>query len=250
MGRAANVRKETKARTDAAKSKNNGRYAKKIIVAVKAGGPDPVSNRLLAQVIAEAKVANVPKDIISRNIEKASSSTAEDYKESVFEFYGHGGAGLIVSVLTDNDNRAAAGINLVVKKHALKPAAINSVRFKFNTKARLTIHSKISEDELMDLCLEHGVDDYSLFTESDGGNLSPEEDGHSNVYVDPKEMVKLRDALLTSKYTVDAKMVSVPIEGFLKLPNDEVQANLAAIEAFEELDDIDMVEHNMDLTTI
>ena len=38
MGRAAAVRAATKAKTDAAKAKNNGRYAKKIIMAVKAGG--------------------------------------------------------------------------------------------------------------------------------------------------------------------------------------------------------------------
>lgn len=35
MGRAAAVRANTKAKTDAAKAKNNGRYAKKIIAAVK-----------------------------------------------------------------------------------------------------------------------------------------------------------------------------------------------------------------------
>jgi ribosomal protein L17 len=72
MGRAAAVRAATKAKTDGAKAKNNGRYAKKIITAVRAGGPDPEQNRLLAQVMAEAQRKNVPKDIIKRNIDKAS----------------------------------------------------------------------------------------------------------------------------------------------------------------------------------
>lgn len=50
MGRAAAVRADTKARTDAAKAKNNNRFAKKIIMAVKAGGPDTTTNTQLAQV--------------------------------------------------------------------------------------------------------------------------------------------------------------------------------------------------------
>ena len=68
---------------------------------VKAGGPDPESNRQLAVVIAEAKAANVPKDVIDRNIEKASAAATADFKESVFEFYGHGGVGILVNVLVN-----------------------------------------------------------------------------------------------------------------------------------------------------
>lgn len=51
MGRAAAVRANTKAKTDAAKAKNNGRFVKKIIMAVKAGGTDVDTNRQLAQVL-------------------------------------------------------------------------------------------------------------------------------------------------------------------------------------------------------
>jgi transcriptional/translational regulatory protein YebC/TACO1 len=116
----------------------------------------------LAQVIADAKVANVPKDIITRNIEKASAAATADFKESVFEFYGHGGVGLLVNVLTDNDNRANADVNLVAKKNLLKAAAANSVRFKFEKKARLDVAAVLSEDRLMEICLESGVDDYDL----------------------------------------------------------------------------------------
>ena len=154
MGRAAAVRAATKAKTDGAKAKNNARFAKKIIMAVKAGGADPDKNRALGQVMADAKVANVPKDVVTRNIEKASAAATADFKSSVFEFYGHGGCGLIVNVLTDNDNRAAADVNLVAKKQALKNAAMNSVLFKFDTKARLNLQKAIEEDQLMEVCLE------------------------------------------------------------------------------------------------
>jgi len=247
MGRASNVRKATKARTDAAKSKNNNRYARKIIVAVKAGGPDPVSNQQLAHVIADAKVANVPKEIITRNIESASSANTLDFKESMFEFYGHGGVGMLVYVLTDNDNRAASMVNLVAKKHLLKPAAMNSVKFKFNRKVRFDVHSKLEEDSLMELCLENNVDDYTLRTAANGCVSSPAEDGHSSVFVNLNDLSSMREALAAKKYVSECRLVSVPVDGCVSLDDASFEANMAAIDAFEALDDVDVVEHNIDL---
>mmetsp|Transcript_19154 Transcript_19154/g.27391 ORF Transcript_19154/g.27391 Transcript_19154/m.27391 type:complete len:289 (+) Transcript_19154:12-878(+) len=248
MGRAAAVRAATKAKTDGAKAKNNGRYAKKIIMAVKAGGPDPEQNRQLAQVIADAKVANVPKDIITRNIEKAGAATTVDFKESIFEFYGHGGVGLLINVLTDNDNRAAADVNLVAKKNSLKTAAANSVRFKFNKKARLDISSTIDEDTLMEICLECGVDDYDLRTVVDGCPLNPQDEGKSVVFVELNDMAAMRDALKAKSFPVEVKLAYVPLDGFVAINDEDFDLNLAALNAFEALDDVDSVEHNIDMT--
>lgn len=248
MGRAAAVRANTKAKTDAAKAKNNGYYAKKIIMAVKAGGPDPVQNRNLAQIIADAKGSNVPKDIINRNIEKASASTTADYKESLFEFYGHGGVGLLVTVLTDNDNRANADVNLVAKKNSLKTAAMNSVAFKFDKKARIDVGAVLDEEMLMELCLECGVDDYDLRTDIDGCPLNPSEEGKSVIYVAMTDMAAIRDALREKEYEISTKLANVPLDGFIRVNDSEFAQNIAAIEAFEELDDVDLVEHNIDMT--
>jgi YebC/PmpR family DNA-binding regulatory protein len=248
MGRAAAVRAATKAKTDGAKAKNNGRFAKKIIMAVKAGGTDPISNRQLAQVIEDAKVANVPKDIITRNIEKAGAAATADYKESVFEFYGHGGVGLLVNVLTDNDNRAAADVNLVAKKNSLKSASTNSVAFKFAKKARIDVQSVVDENLLMELCLESGVDDYELRTEVNGCPLNPAEDGKCVIYVDPKDMAIVRDGLREKGLHLETKLANVPLDGFVDISDEDFEANLVAIAAFDALDDVDSVEHNIDMT--
>ena len=248
MGRAAAVRAATKAKTDGAKAKNNARYAKKIIMAVKAGGPDTEKNRQLAQVIAESKVANVPSIVITRNIEKASAAATMDFKSSVFEFYGFGGCGLIVNVLTDNDNRAAAEVNLVGKKATLKNAAMNSVLFKFDTKARLNVLKTIEEDKLMEICLECGVDDYELKTVVDGSPLSPQEEGQSSIFVDVKDMAALRDALKTSGFELETSLSSVPKEGFMAMSDEDFDKNMTVIDAFLALDDVDSVEHNIEMT--
>ena len=138
----------------------------------------------------------VPKDIISRNIEKASAAATADFKESVFEFYGHGGVGLLINVLTDNDNRAAADVNLVAKKNLLKPAAANSVKFKFAKKARLDLQTVIDEETLMEICLENGIDDYDLRSTGDGCPLNPEEEGKSVIFVDLKDMAAVMNIIM------------------------------------------------------
>jgi len=260
MGRAAAVRAATKAKTDAAKAKNNNRYAKKIIQAVKAGGPDPVINRMLATVIQEAKTSNVPNDVIDRNIKKASDANTANYKESLFEFYGHGGVGIIVNVLTDNDNRAASDVALVAKKNALKPATGGSVIFNFDKKARLDVSSpapadkkvaaapSLTEDSVMELCLESGVDDYDFRGTADGSQFNPADEGSSVVYVSMSDLSNMRDALAKAGYKVEASLRNLPKEGCVAVADDVFDLNMKAFDAFEELDDVDLVEHNMDLT--
>ena len=63
MGRAAAVRAATKSKTDAKKAKVNATFGKKIIMAVKQGGPDPDSNRALGDIIKSAKANSVPVDV-------------------------------------------------------------------------------------------------------------------------------------------------------------------------------------------
>lgn len=178
MGRAAAVRANTKARTDGAKAKTYGIFAKRIISSVKVGGPDASVNRQLGAVLADAKAANVPSDVIKRNIEKASSTSTADYKSFVFEYIGPGGTYIIVNVATDNNNRASQDVALVCKKNILKSGTSGSVLFQFLTKARLDINKVLDEDELMNICLENGVDDYELRTIVDGSSLSPKEEGN------------------------------------------------------------------------
>ena len=53
-------------------------------MAVKAGGgADPEKNRQLAQVIADAKVNNVPRDVIERQLSKANAATTIGEKHNV-----------------------------------------------------------------------------------------------------------------------------------------------------------------------
>ena len=248
FGRAALVRADTKLKTDNAKSKLYNRYAIKILMAVKAGGSDPEINKQLGQLISEAKSLQVPKDIINRNIEKAKNSNAV-YKESMFEFFGHGKVGLLVSVLTDNDNRAAKSVLSTAGKHNLKPMAIGSVSFNFTKKARIEIVGSIlKEEELLEICLFLSIDDYDLRVISDGNIANPLANGNSTVYVNATDMTALRDHLISKDYKLNViGLRMIPNDGLVKLNEDDLDLNLNAIDALEELEDVDFVEHNIDL---
>lgn len=248
MGRAAAVRAATKAKTDGAKAKNNNRYAKKIIMAVKAGGPEIDQNKQLENVIKEAKQNNVPMDLIKRNIDKASKTDQADFKESLFEFVGAGGIGFLVNVLTDNDNRAANDINLIGKKKNLRQGGKGSVAFNFDRMSRIDIMDAVlDEDTVLEMCLEADVDDFTLSSVVTGNPSDPQEDGTCTVYVDPSEMTKLRDALIAAEHTVKVSLEYVPKNGYkADLDEEAFEANLATLNAFEELDDVDSVAHDMD----
>ena len=63
----ANI-KHKKEKNDAKKGKIFTVIGREIVMAVKAGGPDPNNNSKLRDVIAKAKANNMPNDTIDRGI--------------------------------------------------------------------------------------------------------------------------------------------------------------------------------------
>ncbi|CAN0243021.1 unnamed protein product, partial [Discosporangium mesarthrocarpum] len=162
MGRRAEKIAKTKGKEDARRGKVFARMGKKIIMAVKTGGPSEESNKLLADTLRECKTLNVPKDNIARAIKRATEGSQGDFKEAVYEAYGHGGAGLVVSALTDNPNRAVADIKVVFKKHDLKPAAQGSVLFQFSKRGRIEVEGKVDEEKVIEMAIESDVEDVEV----------------------------------------------------------------------------------------
>lgn len=249
MGRAAAVRAATKTRQDGAKSNNNRKYARRILAAIKSGGnADPSLNVALSMVIADARAKSVPKDVIQRNIDKSKEGITEDYKEQLFEFFGPGGCGFLVNVLTDNINRARNALNIAAKKHLLKPANSNAVGCKFELKSRLDIPILLEEDQLVELCIEIGIDDYQLHSKISDCPLSPQTAGHCSIYVDRKDMVALRDALSRMGIESIVSLQHVPAT-FVALNDADFEAAMSAISALEDEEDVDSVDHNIDMSS-
>lgn len=247
MGRAAAVRAATKSKTDAKKAKVNATFGKKIIMAVKQGGPDPDSNRALGDIIKSAKANSVPVDNINRAIKKASEANTANFSESTFEAYGFGGASMVINVLTDNDNRANADVRVAVNKNNGKMAEQGSVLFMYDRKGKLEVTGgvEIDEETLLEAAIDADVDDFELVPPEEG--LEGDE-ATTIVYVEPQDTNNMFEALkgMDCMKDQEAKMELIYVtKAPVEVSDDDFESNMKIIDALEELDDVDSVEHNM-----
>ncbi|MDO6749195.1 YebC/PmpR family DNA-binding transcriptional regulator, partial [Gilvimarinus sp. 1_MG-2023] len=96
MGRAYQNRKESMAKTAAAKTKVYSKYGREIYVAAKAGGTDPSANLSLRSLIDRAKKDQVPTHVIEKAIDKANGGTGEDFQPALYEGIAPGGAMVLI----------------------------------------------------------------------------------------------------------------------------------------------------------
>jgi YebC/PmpR family DNA-binding regulatory protein len=228
----ANI-KHRKGKADARKGKIFSRIAKEIISAVKLGGPDKSSPRLRL-ALQKAREANVPNDIIDRNIKKASSADQADYTEITYELYGYGGVGIIVDVMTDNKNRTSSDMRIATNKRGGTIATPGSVAFNFDRKGVIQISKKHAiEDQLFTVAIEAGAQDFE-----------PDEDMFV-VTTDPVDLYSVKDAIDSLGFKCDEASLEMIPKVYVECDLEDAKANLALIEWLEELDDVDTVYHNM-----
>ena len=153
--------KHAKGAADAKRGQLFTKFIKEISIAARMGGGDPNSNPRLRTAILKARASNMPKDNIERAIKKGTGELGgATYEELVYEGYGAGGVAVLVEVLTDNKNRAAADVRNIFNKSGGNLGVSGSVARMFQRKGTIEFDAeKVSEDELMEVALEAGADD-------------------------------------------------------------------------------------------
>ena len=230
----ANI-KHKKGRADAKKGKIFSRIAKEIISAVKQGGPDPKANTKLRLALQKAKGANVPSEVIDRNIKKAASADQADFTELSYELYGHGGVGIIVDAMTDNKNRTASDMRIATNKKGGAIASPGSVVFNFDRKGVLQIGKDQGDEETLFMqATDAGADDFDV---TDEGFV---------VVTPPELLYEVKERLEASGVSVrEASLEMIP-KITVECDADTKKANQALIDFLENLDDVDAIFHNMD----
>jgi YebC/PmpR family DNA-binding regulatory protein len=229
----ANI-KHRKGKADAKKGKAFSRLAKEIISAVKIGGADPKGNPRLRLVLQKARVANLPNDIIDRNIKKASSADQADYMELTYELYGYGGVGIIIDIMTDNKHRIASDMRIATNKRGGTIANPGSVAFNFDRKGVIQILKKHAvEDELFKAALEAGAEDF----ESEGD--------YYIITTDPVDLYTVKEAINHLGFECDEATLEMIPKSYVECDVETAKSNLALIEWLENVDDVDEVFHNM-----
>lgn len=138
--------KNKKAATDAKKGKVFGMIGRMIRVAVKEGGSgDPASNPALRLALEKAREANMPRANVDRAIERGLGRTksGQAIEEVVYEGYGQGGVGFLVSAVTDNRNRTGAEIRGLFERHGGSLAGPGAAAYLFEMAADGTATVKI-----------------------------------------------------------------------------------------------------------
>ncbi len=152
---------------DKKRSKIFSKLSRDITLAAKGGVPDPTANARLRLAIANARAESMPKDNIDRAIKKALGGETDTYEEIRYEGFGPGGVGLIVEVLTDNRNRAAANVRTAFNKNGGNLGETGSVAFMFDRVGQIVYPPAVgSEDDVMEAAIEAGAEDVESDTES------------------------------------------------------------------------------------
>ncbi|KAJ6361527.1 hypothetical protein OIU78_002039 [Salix suchowensis] len=243
MGRRSCKIAGRKGAQDAKKAKLYCRIGKEVVSAVKKGGPNPESNTALAALIDKFKELDIPKEILERNIKRASEKGQEAFIEKIYEVYGLGGVSIVVEVSTDKIKRSVAVIREVVKDYGGKMADPGSVLFKFR-RARV-VNIKVTDadrDQLLGIALDAGAEDV---IEPPTYEDDSDEDRPESYYkiVSPAEnyaaiMSKLREEGIS--FETDNGSELLPITT-IEVDDEAVELNKVLMSKLLELDDVDAV---------
>ncbi|KAA6329389.1 putative transcriptional regulatory protein [termite gut metagenome] len=236
MGRAFEYRKATKLKRWGNMARTFTRIGKQIVIAVKAGGPEPENNPQLRAVIANAKRENMPKDNVERAIKNALGKDQKDYKEMVYEGYGPHGIAVLIETATDNTTRTVANVRSVFNKFSGTLGTSGSLDFMFNHKSVFTITKKEGvpvEDLILEL-IDYGVDED---VDEDGDEIT--------LYGEFQSFNAIQKHLEENDYEIkNSEFTRIPTDE--KELNSEQRATIEKmIERLEEDEDVQNVYTNM-----
>lgn len=234
----ANI-KHKKDKNDAVKGKVFTKLGREIAVAVKEGGPDPMNNSKLKDIIAKAKSNNMPNDTIDRSIKKAAGdANAINYEFVSYEGYGPNGTAIIVEALTDNKNRTASNIRNAFTKGNGNVGTPGCVSFMFDRKGQIIIDKEEYDkeaDELMMLALEAGAEDFA------------EEEDSFEILTDPDAFSEVRETLEKAGIPMAQAEVTMIPQTWVELTDEQdIKMMNRTLDLLDEDDDVQEVYHNWD----
>jgi len=188
-------------------------------------------------VLQQAKLNSVPRDLIERNIKKASDKSQADFQELTYEAYGLGGVGLVIDILTDNVNRSSASVRSTVTKAGGKMADPGSVVFNFQRRGFILLSG--GEEEAV----------FAAATDAGAEDVLPRADGEAGWEVVTEVaqygavFAALRDAGLPT-VAEECGLRMVPLAKVSVADDETFERNLKLIDSLLELDDVDAVVIN------
>lgn len=233
----ANI-KHRKAAQDAKRGKIFTKLIREITVAAKEGGSEPENNPRLRAAIDKALSNNMTRDTINRAVTRGAGGEGDEGVETViYEGYGPAGTAVMVECLTDNRNRTVSGVRHAFSKAGGNLGTDGSVSYLFDKKGVISYAAGLDEDAVMEVALESGADD-----------IETNDDDSIDVYTTPADFGSVKDALDAAGFTAENAEVTLVPSTKAELDATTAPKLLRLIDALEDLDDIQEVYHNGDMS--
>jgi YebC/PmpR family DNA-binding regulatory protein len=230
--------KRQKGAADAKRGQIFTKLGREIAVAVREGGPDPDGNPRLRQIVQRAREASMPMDTIERAIKRATGAgEGASLEEVVYEGYGPGGAAVLVEALTDNRNRAVAEIRSAFTRAGGSLGESGCVAWLFEPRGVIAVdNSDRDPDELSLLAIDAGAEDVRV------------EDSTVEVLTRPHDLDAVRAALEAQGVRIASAEAALVPKTVVPLDERNSAATLRLMERLEELDDVQRVYTNLELS--
>ncbi|MBI3423886.1 MAG: YebC/PmpR family DNA-binding transcriptional regulator [Acidobacteria bacterium] len=229
--------KHKKGALDAKRGKLFTKLIKEITIAARSGGTGDINqNARLRKAVTDAKAGNMPADTIDRAIKRGTGELeGVHYDEITYEGYGPGGVAVMVEVTTDNRNRTVAEIRHAFSKHGGNMGESGSVGWMFNRKGQIIIDSAAKgEDEMMELVLDAGADDFQSG------------DGSYQILTTPEDFHTVLDNIKAAGLEpLSAEVAMIP-QNTISLEGGAASQMMKLYEALDDHDDVQNVYTNFE----
>jgi len=229
--------KRKKAALDARRGQLFTKLAREIAIAAREVG-DPETNLKLRLAIEKAKAANMPKENIERAIRRGTGAErGEALEEIYYEGYGPYGVAMLVHVLTDNRRRAVSEVRRVFSRHGGSLGESGCVSWLFEPKGYITVSVNDHDpEELFDMAVDAGAEDVVI-----GNDLV-------EIYTSPNDLHEVKEWLQKRGVKLQSAELSMVPKSLAQLGEEETMRVMSLIDALEELDDVQEVFSNLDIS--
>ena len=232
--------KHKKAIIDSRRAKNFAKLVKAIEVAARNGGADVDGNPTLFDAISKAKKNSLPADNIERAIKRGAGLEAggANWETIMYEGYAPGGVALLIECLSDNRNRAASEVRVAVTRNGGSMADPGSVSYLFNRKGVIIVSKAtgITEEKILEAVLDAGAQEVNDLGES------------FEIVTEASDLVAVRTSLQSAGIDYESADSSFLPSMTIPLDADTAQKVFELIDAIEELDDVQNVYGNFDVS--
>jgi len=235
----ANI-KYRKERQDKKRSNLFGKLIKEITVQARNGDPNPENNPGLAQALERARAANLPKDNIERALKRATGDLdGVSYEEINYEGYAPDGVAVLVRALTDNRNRAAAGIRHIFSKYGASMASAGSVAWLFERRGIIVLSdlpNDLDREELLMSLIEAGAQEID-----DQGDVI-------EITCEPTDLAPLSEAVRVKGLAPIRTEATMVPKNTVQVEGSAAEKVLRLVNALDEHEDVQEVYANFDIS--